>query len=188
MDDRNQRKETREPNKNQTRGKKKRLTRRTEVNRQRTYTIQRATLALQRVDHVERRDGLALGVLRVRHSVADHALQEQLEHTARLVVDQTRDTLDTATARETADGGLSDTLNVVAQDLAVTLRAALTKTLSTLALVAEVCLPFHLRLAVATAIRTSRHGRCCWREYRDALWPRDPPFFGKAQRSSWYSA
>jgi hypothetical protein len=44
-----------------------------------------------------------------------------------------RDTLDTATASQTTDGGLGDTLNVVAQNLPVTLRTALAKALATLA-------------------------------------------------------
>jgi hypothetical protein len=44
-----------------------------------------------------------------------------------------RDTLDTTTTSETADSGLGDTLNVVAQDLAVTLGATLSETLATLA-------------------------------------------------------
>ena len=35
-----------------------------------------------------------------------------------------RDTLDTTTTSETSDGGLGDTLDVVTEDLAVTLRAA----------------------------------------------------------------
>ena len=39
-----------------------------------------------------------------------------------------RDTLDTATASETADGGLGDALDVVAQDLAVALGAAFAET------------------------------------------------------------
>jgi hypothetical protein len=42
-----------------------------------------------------------------------------------------RDTLDTTTARETADSRLGDTLNVVTQDLAVTLGAALAETFAT---------------------------------------------------------
>ena len=102
-----------------------------------TYTVERTALALQRVNHVERRDRLALGVFRVGNRVADDALEEQLEHAARLVVDQARDTLHTATARQAADGRLRNALDVVAQDLAVALGAALTKTLSTLALVGE---------------------------------------------------
>jgi hypothetical protein len=44
-----------------------------------------------------------------------------------------RDTLDTTTARETADGRLGDALNVVAKNLAVALGAALPKALATLA-------------------------------------------------------
>ena len=42
-----------------------------------------------------------------------------------------RDTLDTATASQTTDGRLGDALDVVAQDLAVALGAALAETLAT---------------------------------------------------------
>ena len=38
-----------------------------------------------------------------------YVLQEDLENTTSLFVDQTRDTLDTATTSETTDGGLCDT-------------------------------------------------------------------------------
>lgn len=44
-----------------------------------------------------------------------------------------RDTLDTATTRQTTDSGLGDTLDVVAQDLAVTLGTTLAEALATLA-------------------------------------------------------
>jgi len=44
-----------------------------------------------------------------------------------------RDTLDTATTGQTADSGLGDTLDVVTQNLAMTLGAALAETLATLA-------------------------------------------------------
>jgi hypothetical protein len=44
-----------------------------------------------------------------------------------------RNTLDTATTSETTDGGLGDTLDVVTQNLAVTLGAALAEALSALA-------------------------------------------------------
>lgn len=44
-----------------------------------------------------------------------------------------RDTLDTATASETTDSGLGDALDVVAQNLPVTLGTALAKALATLA-------------------------------------------------------
>lgn len=43
-----------------------------------------------------------------------------------------RDTLDTTTARETTDGGLGDTLDVVTKNLAMTLGSALAEALSAL--------------------------------------------------------
>jgi hypothetical protein len=56
-------------------------------------------------------------------------LQKDLENTSGLFVDKTRDTLDTTSTSETTDGGLCDTLDVVTEDLAVTLGAALSETL-----------------------------------------------------------
>ena len=58
-----------------------------------------------------------------------NVLKEDLEDTTGLLVDEAGDTLDTATAGKTTNGGLGDTLDVVAKDLAVTLRAALSETL-----------------------------------------------------------
>jgi hypothetical protein len=46
-----------------------------------------------------------------------HVLEEDLEDTAGLLVDEAGDTLHAATAGETADGGLGDTLDVVAENL-----------------------------------------------------------------------
>jgi hypothetical protein len=97
-----------------------------------TETVQGTALALESVDNVERSNGLALGVLGVGDGVTDDGLQEGLEDTTSLLVDHGRDTLDTTTASETADSGLGDTLDVVTQDLAVTLGAALAETLAAL--------------------------------------------------------
>ena len=71
-------------------------------------------------------------MLSVGDGVTDNTLEEGLEDTAGLLVDHSGDTLDTTTASETADSGLSDTLDVVAQNLAVTLGATLAETLATL--------------------------------------------------------
>ena len=95
-----------------------------------TEAVQSAALAFQSVDDVHGGDGLALGVLGVGDRITDDVLKEDLEHTSGLLVDQTRDTLDTTTTGETADGGLGDALDVVAKDLAVTLGATLAKTLA----------------------------------------------------------
>ncbi|XP_058511536.1 uncharacterized protein LOC101517496 [Ochotona princeps] len=57
--------------------------------------------------------------------VPDHVLQEHLEHAARLLVDEAGDALDSAAASEAPDRRLGDALDVVPQDLAVALGAAL---------------------------------------------------------------
>ena len=95
--------------------------------------VEGAALALERVDDVHRGDGLATGVLGVGDRIADHVLEEHLEDTAGLLVDEAGDALDTTAAREAADGGLGDALDVVAKDLAVALGAALAQSLTSLA-------------------------------------------------------
>jgi hypothetical protein len=64
-----------------------------------------------------------------RWTKATDVLKEDLENTTSLFVDETRDTLDTATTSETANSRLGDALDVVTKDLAVTLSAALSETL-----------------------------------------------------------
>jgi hypothetical protein len=59
-------------------------------------------------------------------------LKEDLQDTSGLLVDETRNTLDTTTTSETTDGGLGDTLNVVTQDLAVTLGSTFAETFAAL--------------------------------------------------------
>ena len=66
----------------------------------------------------------------VGNSVTDHVLQENLENTAGLFVDETRDTLHTTTASQTTDGGLGDPLDVVTKDFPVALSASLSETLA----------------------------------------------------------
>ena len=50
-------------------------------------TVEGTALALERVNNVERSDGLALRVLGVSDSVADDTLEESLQDTTRLLVD-----------------------------------------------------------------------------------------------------
>ena len=92
--------------------------------------VESAALALESVHDVERGDGLALGVLGVGHGVTDDVLEEDLEDTAGLLVDEAADALDAATASQTADRRLGDALDVVPKDLAVTLGAALAESLA----------------------------------------------------------
>ena len=83
-------------------------------------------------------------MLGVGDRVTDDVLEEDLEHTAGLLVDETGDTLDTATTSETANGGLGDSLDVIAKDLAVTLGASLSKTFATFSATGHVGLLFEV--------------------------------------------
>ena len=97
--------------------------------------------------HTSRKEGERTG-----DRVADDVLKEDLENTARLLVDEARDALHSSTTSETADRGLGDALNVVPKlwcgpmlavvrwmrgeaegwthDLAVALRSALAESLA----------------------------------------------------------
>lgn len=59
-----------------------------------TETVQGAALTLEGVDHVERCDGLALGVFCVGDGVTDDTFQEGLENTTCLLVDHCKDASD----------------------------------------------------------------------------------------------
>ena len=61
-------------------------------------SVQSAALTLQSVDDIHGGDGLPLGVLGVGDCITDDVLKEDLEDTAGLLVDESRDTLDSSTA------------------------------------------------------------------------------------------
>ena len=52
--------------------------------------VQSAALPLQSVHHVHGGHSLTLGVLGIGDCITDHVLQEHLQHTASLLVDQIR--------------------------------------------------------------------------------------------------
>ena len=60
----------------------------------------------------------------VGDSITDDVLKEDLEDSTGLLIDEARDTLDTSTASQSADGGLGDTLDVITQYFAMTLGAS----------------------------------------------------------------
>ena len=109
-----------------------------------TETVEGTALALESVDNVEGGNGLALGMLGVGDGVTNDTLKEGLENTAGLLVDHWgallvvlkrkgsktglhtgRNTLDTTTTRETTDSWLGNTLDVVTENLAMTLGSSL---------------------------------------------------------------
>lgn len=87
--------------------------------------VQGAPLPLEGVDNIECGHSLAAGVLSVGDCITDDILQEHLEHTTSLLIDETRDSLDTTTACQPADGGLGNALDVVPEDLPVPLGTSL---------------------------------------------------------------
>ena len=98
-----------------------------------------SSLALEGVDDVEGGDGLAAGVLCVGDRVADDGLQERLEDSAGLLVDESGDSLHSTTTSKSSDGRLGDSLDVVPQDLAMALGSSLAETLSSLATSGHLC-------------------------------------------------
>ena len=95
-------------------------------------SVEGASLALEGVDDVHGGDGLPLGVLAVGDGVTDDVLKEHLQDTTSLLVDESGDALDSSSAGETADGGLGDSLDVVAKNLAMALGSSLSESLSSL--------------------------------------------------------
>ena len=91
-------------------------------------SVQSTALPLQSVDHIHGGDSLPLGMLSVGDCVTDHILQEDLQHTPGLFIDQSRDTLHTTSAGQTSDCWLGNTLDIVSQDFPVPLCTTLSKT------------------------------------------------------------
>ena len=91
-------------------------------------TVEGLALSLQGVDDIESGDGLSLGVFGVGDGITDDVLEENLQDTASLFVDQTRNTLDTTTTGQTADSWLGNTLDIITKNFSVTLGASLSET------------------------------------------------------------
>jgi len=104
-----------------------------------TETVERLALALERIDHVHGSHGLAAGMFGVGDTVADHILQEDLEDPTGFFVDQSRDALDTTAASESANGWLGDSLDVVPENLALSLGASLSESFSSFAATRHDC-------------------------------------------------
>ncbi len=79
----------------------------------------------------------------VGNGITDNRLKECLQDTSGLFVDHGRDTLHATSACETANRGLGDTLDVVAQYLPVSLGSALAEALATFA-ACEACQKMHI--------------------------------------------
>jgi hypothetical protein len=64
--------------------------------------------------------------------VVTYTLEEVFQNSTSFLVNETRDTLDTATTSETANSRLGDALNVVSQNFTMALGTSFSETLATL--------------------------------------------------------
>lgn len=104
-----------------------------EINSLTAESVQGASLPLEGIDNIHGGDSLPLGVFSVGDGIPDDVLQENLEDTAGLLVDEARDTLDTSTTSQTPDGGLGDALDVIPEHLPVPLGTSLAESLASFA-------------------------------------------------------
>ena len=93
-------------------------------------SVEGLALPLEGVDNIHGGDSLPASMLGVGDGITDDVLKEDLEDSAGLLVDEAGDTLNSSPAGQAPDGGLGDSLDVVPQDLAVPLGAALSESLS----------------------------------------------------------
>ncbi|KAJ7980885.1 Histone H4, partial [Quillaja saponaria] len=94
-------------------------------------SIKSPPLPLQRINHIHGSHRLPSSVLSVSHCITNHILQEDLQNPSSLLVDQSTDPLHTTSTSQTANCRLGDSLNVIPQDLPVTLGTSFTQTLTT---------------------------------------------------------
>ena len=96
-------------------------------------TVQGLSLTTQSVDDIHGGDSLAAGVFSVSDRVTNDVFQEDLQDSSCFFVDQSGDTLDTPTTRQTTNGWFGDSLDIVTKDLSVTLGTALAQSFSAFA-------------------------------------------------------
>ena len=72
-------------------------------------TVKGSALSLKSIDDIHGGDSLSSGVLGVSDRVSDDVLKENLEDTSGLLVDKSRDSLDSTSSCQSSDGRLGDT-------------------------------------------------------------------------------
>merc|ERR1712198_290177 len=95
--------------------------------------IEGPALPLQGIHHVHGGHSLPLGMLGVGHSVTDDILQENLENTPGLLINETTDPLNTTPSCKSPNCRLGNALDIIPQHLTVSLGTTLAQTLATFA-------------------------------------------------------
>merc|ERR1719234_1039418 len=94
--------------------------------------VQGPALPLKGVHHVHGSHGLPLSMLSVGDSITDNILQEHLEHTPGLLIDEATDPLHTTPPCKSASCRLGDALDVIPQHLAMSLGSSLAQAFTSL--------------------------------------------------------
>merc|ERR1719187_2425888 len=95
--------------------------------------IEGPALPLQGIHHVHGGHSLPLSMLSVGHSITDDILQENLQNTPGLFVDETTDPLNTTPSCKSPDCRLGNALDVIPQHLTMSLSTTLAQSLTTFA-------------------------------------------------------
>nr|GMD69402.1 histone H4 [Ipomoea batatas] len=93
-------------------------------------SVQSPALPFQRIHDVHGSNRLAAGVLGVGNGIPNHILQKDLQNAASFLVYEPADTLHAASTGQPTDRRLGYTLDVIAEDLPVTLRSSLSQSLT----------------------------------------------------------
>merc|ERR1719397_1418036 len=95
--------------------------------------IEGPSLPLQSVHHIHGSHGLPFRVFSVGDCVADDVLQEDLENTPGLLVDEPTDPFNATPPCKSTDSRLGDALNIVPQHLAMSFGTSLAQSFSSFA-------------------------------------------------------
>ena len=111
-----------------------------------TETVKGSSLSFESVNDIKGSDGLPAGVFGVGDGVTDHVLEEASEDGAGLLVDVRADSLDTTSARESADSGLGDSHDGGADSLLCALSSVLASL--GLSVTSDLCFTCHLNYLI----------------------------------------
>jgi hypothetical protein len=117
-------------------------------------TVQSAALTFQSVDDVHGGDSLSLSVFSVCDCITNDVFQKHFQDTSGFFVDQAGNTLDTTTTGQTTNSWLSDTLDVITENFAMTLCSSFSETFSSFTATSHVDTFSLLSVVFTTKVKT----------------------------------
>lgn len=87
-------------------------------------------MSLKGIYNIHSGDGFPLCVFGVGDSIPDDIFEEDLQHASGFFVDEPAYSLDTTSSRQSSDCWLGDSLDIIAENLTMSLGASLSESLS----------------------------------------------------------